>query len=59
MSSSKRFALIEWSFAMIPNPVQGASKSTLSNEFGNIFEYFLPSRHVTVVFVTPKRYKLN
>lgn len=44
---------------MIPNPVHGASKRTLSNVPGKIAGYFLPSLHVTAVFVIPSLYKLN
>ncbi len=59
MSINNLFAFIDKSFEIIPNPVQGASNKTLSKVPGNISGYFRPSRHVTAVFVTPKRYKLN
>ncbi len=59
MSSKRRFALIEWSFEMIPRPVHGASKRTLSNVPGNIAGIFLPSRQITAVLVIPNLYKLN
>jgi len=59
ISNSSLLALMEGSFEMMPRPVQGASNSTRSNELGNILEYLRPSRQVTVVLVTPKRYKLN
>ena len=59
MSIWRRLALMEGSLDMIPRPVQGASRRTLSKELGNIVEYFLPSLHVTVVFVTPNLYRLN
>lgn len=59
MSSSSLLALIEGSLEIMPRPVHGASRSTRSKELGNILLYFRPSRQVTVVLVTPKRYKLN
>lgn len=59
MSIWTLFAFIDGSFEMIPKPVHGESSNTLSNVLGNIYGYFLPSLHVTTVFVIPKRYKLN
>ena len=59
MSIIKRLALMEWSFAMIPRPVQGASNNTLSKVLGKMVPNLRPSLHVTAVLVTPKRYKLN
>lgn len=59
MSIIKRLALIEWSFAMIPKPVQGASSNTRSKVPGKIVPNLRPSLHVTAVLVTPNRYKLN
>ena len=50
--------MIEGSFAIIPSPVQGASNNTLSKELGKILGYLRPSLHVTVVLVTPSRYRL-
>lgn len=55
----RRVALIEWSLAIIPRPVQGASNKTLSKVAGKMVANFLPSLQVTAVLVTPRRYKLN
>ena len=59
MSIINRLALIEWSLAMIPKPVHGASSNTRSKVHGNILPNLRPSLHVTAVLVTPRRYKLN
>mmetsp|Transcript_37080 Transcript_37080/g.95760 ORF Transcript_37080/g.95760 Transcript_37080/m.95760 type:complete len:215 (+) Transcript_37080:683-1327(+) len=53
-SLTPRLILTEGSRATMPEPVQGASRSTRSS-FGNIPISFLPSRLVTTTLVRPMR----
>mmetsp|Transcript_120526 Transcript_120526/g.234754 ORF Transcript_120526/g.234754 Transcript_120526/m.234754 type:complete len:206 (-) Transcript_120526:189-806(-) len=53
-----RFTFTDGSLAMMPDPVQGASKRTRSS-FGNTPLSFRPSMFVTITFVRPIRWQLE